>query len=116
MDCFINPLSQTQPSYLKDTKDFLSQIRKIQVPQNSYLIAMDVCSLDTSISHDGGIKAVKEILENTHEPMRPDWEILQLNNNDFEFNEKFFSSEILLQYVKEIFPKLCWYFSGKTGI
>ena len=46
------------PSYIQDTNDFLRKINKIEkIPDNSYLLSLDVRSLYTSI------KAIKRSLE-----------------------------------------------------
>ena len=46
------------PSYIQDTNDFLRKINKIEkIPDNSYLLSLDVRSLYTSI------KAIKRPLE-----------------------------------------------------
>ena len=51
-------------SYIKDTSDFLRKINAVEfVPDNSYLLSLDVKSLYTSNPNVEGIKAVKMSLE-----------------------------------------------------
>ena len=51
-------------SYIKDTSDFLRKINAVEfVPDNSYLVSLDVKSLYTSNPNVEGIKAVKMSLE-----------------------------------------------------
>ena len=49
------------PSYVKDTNDFLRKLDAIKyVPDNAYLVSLDVKSLYPSIPNAEGIKAVKD--------------------------------------------------------
>ena len=61
----LQPIVREIPSYIKDTSDFLRKLKPItEVPENSYLVALDVKSLCTSIWNSEGIKAVKISHEN----------------------------------------------------
>ena len=52
-------------SYIQATGDFLRKINIIEtIPDNSYLVFLDVRSLYTSIPNSEGIKAVKTSVEN----------------------------------------------------
>ena len=52
-------------SYIQATGDFLRKINTIEtIPDNSYLVFLDVRSLYTSIPNSEGIKAVKTSVEN----------------------------------------------------
>lgn len=87
---FLNPLSTRHPSYLKDTYDFICKICKLQVPENSFLFTIDIDSLYTNIDTPTGLEAVKKIM-----PKYPDSHILKLleinlTQNDFEFDSKFY--------------------------
>ena len=65
VDYHLQPIVQEIPSYIKDTSDFLRKLKPItEVPENSYLITLDVKSLYTSIANYEGIKAVKISQEN----------------------------------------------------
>ena len=53
------------PSYIQGIGDFLQNINKIEkIPDNSYLVSLDVKSLYTSIPNFKRIKAAKTSLEN----------------------------------------------------
>ena len=53
ISCFVDhhlqPLVREIPSYIKDTYDFIHKIDNFAVPPNSFLVAMNVMSLYTSI-------------------------------------------------------------------
>ena len=52
-------------SYIQATGDFLRKINTIEtIPDNSYLVFLDVRSLYTSIPNSEGIKSVKTSVEN----------------------------------------------------
>ena len=82
------------PSYLKDTSQFINEIKETHVDPNTLLVTIDVKSLYTSIPHSDGIKACKEALDSSVEslPDRPDPSVLSclleivLKNNIFEFD------------------------------
>ena len=49
IDHYINPLSHTHPSYIKDTFTFVEKLKNLTVPENSFLFSIDVESLGHSI-------------------------------------------------------------------
>ena len=50
------PIVGEIPSYIKDTSDFLRKLKTItEVPEDSYLVTLDVKSLYTSIQNSEGI-------------------------------------------------------------
>ena len=63
VDHNLQPIVQNLKSYVKDTSDFVRKIKNIgKVPDDSYLVSMDVRALYTNISHEMGIKYVNEPL------------------------------------------------------
>ena len=95
IDHYLQPISKLHPSYVKDTPDFISKIRKIKVPNNALLITLDVDALYTNIDNSNGLKAVQHMFQKYPDPFRPEQEILELlklslENNDFIFNQKWF--------------------------
>ena len=52
VDHLIQPIAQKQPSYLKDTTDFLNFIKKTKLPKNTILVFMDVTSLYKNIPQE----------------------------------------------------------------
>ena len=58
IDKLLQPITQKQQSYLKDTADFINFLEKIKVPKNAILVSMDVTSLYTNIAQEEGIETV----------------------------------------------------------
>ena len=49
---------ESLPSYVKDTSDFITKIHNLKgIPQNAFLVTLDVTSLYSNIPHDDGVKA-----------------------------------------------------------
>ena len=98
VDHLIKPFLPTIPSYLKDTKDFLSKVRNMgPLPDNAILVSLDVVNLYPSIPHADGLLALSEFLSKQGMPSTAVNDIIALakfvlTNNVFEFN-----SEIFLQ-------------------
>ena len=95
IDYYINPLSHTHPSYIKDTYTFVNKLKNLTVPENTFLFSVDVESLYTNIDTTLGIEAVRKALASSPDPSRPDHYILQflhitLTRNDFLFDTSFF--------------------------
>ena len=76
------------PSYTQDTTDFLKKLDTL--PDNTYLVAMDVKSLYTNIPNDEGIQAVKNYMSksevNKMKPVITAFLRLILTLNNFSFN------------------------------
>ena len=52
VDSFLKSQAQQCKSYIRDTKDFLMKLSLIKkIPENSFLVTMDVSSLYTNIDH-----------------------------------------------------------------
>ena len=47
-DHLLQPIAQIQPSYLKDTTDFINFVEKTKLPSKAILVSMDVTSLYTN--------------------------------------------------------------------
>ncbi|KAG7489839.1 hypothetical protein JOB18_021555 [Solea senegalensis] len=95
LDFFLNPLSTTHPSYIKDTDDFIDKIKNVDIPADSILFTIDIDSLYTNIDIKEGIQSVNNIFSKNYDKKRPDKELLQLleinlTRNDFEFNNEYF--------------------------
>lgn len=95
IDHFLNPLSTKHPSYIKDTYHFISIIRKLKIPPNSFFFSIDIDSLYTNIETEAGLRAVKKIFGKYPDHQRPDTELvtlleINLGRNDFEFNNQYF--------------------------
>lgn len=84
-----------QPSYIKDTYDFLDKIQHITISDHSILATIDVTSLYTSIPHKEGTLAIRSILmENNHTypPVDTITKLVNLilKNNVFSFGSNFY--------------------------
>jgi hypothetical protein len=95
IDYYINPLSHTHPSYLKDTFTFVKRLNNLTVPENSFLFSVDVESLYTNIDTILAMEAVRKALASSPDPSRPEYYTLQflyitLTRNDFLFDSSFF--------------------------
>ena len=93
IDYYINPLSHSHPSYVKDMYTFVN--KHLTVPENTFIFSIDVDSLYTNIDTPLGLEAVKKALETSPDLSRPDYFILQflqftLTRNDFLFDKSFF--------------------------
>ena len=64
VDSFLKFQAQKCKSYIRDTKDFLIKLSSIKnIPENSFLVTMDVSSLCTNIDHEEGAEACFKKLE-----------------------------------------------------
>lgn len=95
IDHHLQPLSKLHQSYVEDTNDFLKKIRNLQVPDNAFLVTLDIESLYTNIQTKDGLAAVKIMLDEHPKGLRPDKELLKLlelnlNCNDFLFNNEWY--------------------------
>lgn len=95
IDFHLKPVANKHPSYIKDTGDFLSKLREVKAPKDSLLVTLDIDSLYTNIKTDYGLESVKKMFDKHPNSLRPDKEILELlqlclENNDFQFNGKWY--------------------------
>lgn len=96
VDTLISSIPVSLPSYIKDTNHFLNDIIDLDIPDGSFLVILDVCSLYTNIPHSDGIRAVVKAYNESDLDKSIDSStlatllklILELNN--FEFNGQHF--------------------------
>lgn len=93
IDHFINPLSIKNFSYVKNSYDFVEQIRNTEFDKDCLLVTGDVKSLYTNMDIDRMVKVTEEALRANPDQRRPDKELIDLleftlKNNDFQFGEK----------------------------
>ena len=83
---------ESQPSFIRDTTDFINKLKNIKIPIEETLkpivFCMDVCKLYPSVPRKEGIEACKEALELRHISNIPTKEVLEmiqlvLDNNNF---------------------------------
>ena len=96
MDHWLQPLAQSLPSYIKDSKSFINLIESIPLPPDCILCTVDVSSLYTNIPTEEGISAALRALESHDNQACPPINHLSrllhlvLYNNVFRFNESFY--------------------------
>ena len=95
VDSLLQPIAKSQKSYLKDTTDFVNFIERRNLPEDAFLVSLDVASLYTNIPQEEGINTVCKAYqtfygENTPIPTQSLRRILKLilQENSFEFNGK----------------------------
>ena len=71
VDHLLQPIAKVQPSYLKDTTDFINFIEKAKLPPNTTLVSMDVTSLYTNIPQEEGTNTVCEAYEEFYRGIPP---------------------------------------------
>ena len=71
VDHLLQPIAQIQPSYLKDTTDFINFIENTRLPPNTTLVSMDVTSLYTNRPQEEGINTVCEAYEEFYQGNPP---------------------------------------------
>ena len=93
VDSLLQPIAKVQKSYLKDTTEFINFIERTKVPENTFLVSMDVTSLYTNIPQEEGITVVCNAYEVFHENNPPipttllrEMLGLILKENSFQFN------------------------------
>ena len=75
------------PSYIKDASNFLRKLKPItEIPENSYLVTLDVKSLYVSIPSYGGKKAIKIFHESFTKKTITTFLALIVTLNNFIFN------------------------------
>lgn len=97
IDYFLNPLSQTHDSYLKDSYDFVHKIQKLKFSSQAFLFTIDVESLYTNTDTALGIQAVRHTFRTHPAPRRPDEAILELLYINLTRNYFIFNSQHFLQ-------------------
>ena len=90
-----------QPTYIKDTTDFIRKLEEIKVPNEALLVTLDIVSMYTNTPHDEATAAVGKALQqetscNDSKIKTPPTECMLdmlkiiLQNNTFEFNDEFY--------------------------
>ena len=75
VDLHLKPLVSSLPSYIRDTKDLLSQLQALPpLPPGALFFTMDVTALYTNIPHEAGLAACAHILDSrpNQEPLTVD--------------------------------------------
>ena len=95
VDQLLQPLAQSQKSYIKDTTDFINFIESKPFPQETLLVTMDVTSLYTNIPQQEGTQIVCKAYDKYYQnnpPVPTEFlrEMLRLilKENSFKFTNK----------------------------
>ena len=119
LDHHLRPIIQEGWSYIKDTKDFLKKVQNIgKIPQYSILVAADVVGLYPSISHNAGLKALKDALDCRQNKEIPTDMLVKmaeflLTYNYFEFGQKVFHQISGAAIGAKFAPSYAWIFMDK---
>jgi hypothetical protein len=115
----IKPFLPVVTSYLRDTKYFLSKVRKLDtLPAEAILVSLDV-SLYPSIPHEEGFSALSHFLKQQGMLDNALRDIIQmarfvLINNVFEFNSHI-SSSLWHSHWFPHGPHICYYLHALYG-
>ncbi|XP_065893450.1 uncharacterized protein [Dysidea avara] len=98
LDYWLQHSMRTLPSYLQDTNQLINNLCSLSVPEDSWLVTVDVKSLYTCIPHKEGVEACRHALLTTENLQleQPPTEALitfielVLQNNTFEFNNQMY--------------------------
>lgn len=99
VDSFIKPFVHSLPSYIRDTTDFIEKISGVSdISEDVILLTLDITSLYTNISHNGGLEALRFYLENRDTTvMPPNQFILDMASYVLKYNYFSFDNEFYLQ-------------------
>ncbi|MES9884726.1 MAG: GIY-YIG nuclease family protein [Sedimenticola sp.] len=92
----LNEYVVNSPSYIRDTTDFINQIKDINgLPDDTILFCFDVCKLYPSIPKKEGMDACEEAVAARSSKGIPDSDVISmitlvLDNNNFQFNGQHF--------------------------
>lgn len=93
LDSILKPHMESLPSYVKDTSDFITKLHSLkEIPQNAFLVTLDVASLYSNIPHDDGIRACDHFMAEGGKSQETRTAIsslikLVLTKNNFQFND-----------------------------
>ena len=92
LDNHLQTIMKKGLSYIRNSGDFIDKICRMgSIPDNAILVTADVMALYPRISHDAGLKALREVLNKREQKKVPAEELVKmadfvLKNNFIEFN------------------------------
>ena len=91
LDFHLKSIMQNGASYIKDSNDFTSKIKKIDIPNDALLVTADIVGLYLSIPHEAGLCALREALDKRTRKEIPTENLIKmaefvLKNKFFEFD------------------------------
>ena len=90
----LKPLMQRWWSYIKDSGDFIKKTRSlVSIPKNAILVTAVVVGMYSSIPHEAGLKAFRELLDKRELHTIPSTELIRmadfvLKNNYLKFDRQ----------------------------
>ena len=111
IDNALKPISNLHPSYIKNTYDFLDELRDQVFDEDVWLVTIDIESLYTNIQPDQGIRAVQSVYDRSDIHIHCFSEIkrlleISLKNNDFKFGDHWFRQKWGVSMGKIFAPTL----------
>ena len=99
VDFYNKPFVHKLPSYIKDSTDFINNISEISdLPEDTWLLTLDVTSLYTNIAHEAGLDALKFYLSQRDQTVKPPNQfIIDLASYVLKYNYFSFDNEFFLQ-------------------
>ena len=119
IDSILKPHMESLPSYVKDTSDFITKIHNLKgIPQNAFLVTLDVTSLYSNIPHDDGIKACDHFMTEGGKSQEARSVISELINlvltkNNFQFNGENYLQVLGTAMGTRMAPSFASLFMGK---
>ena len=98
---------QNGTSYIKNSNDFKSKIKNIDIPNDDLLVTADVVGLYPSIPHEAGLSAIREALDKRTRKKIPTENLIKmaefvLKNNFFEIETNVISTDFGYCYWDKI--------------
>ena len=95
LDFHLKRVMQNGASYAKDSNDFINKVKNIDIRNDVLLVTVDVVGLYSSITHEVGLRALKNTLENRNYKEIPTENFIKmaefiLKNNYFESDSSVF--------------------------
>ena len=118
LDFHQKSIMQNGTSYIKNSNDFKSKIKNIDIP-NGDLLVTAVVGLYPSIPHEAGLSAIREALDKRTRKKIPTENLIKmaefvLKNNFFEIETNVISTDFGYCYWDKICTTLCVHFYGPT--
>ena len=78
LDFHLKRIMKNGASYIKDSNDFMNTVKNIEVSNDALLVTADIIGLYPSISHEAGLKALRNAIENRNYEEIPTESLLKM--------------------------------------